>query len=188
VSQSAGEAAPLQSAGQCLGCGQGREEVQPIEALASLRLVQRRSATLARLGQSDAARTASPSDPASASGAAAASRIPVVLDHAERRLRRLFGEPEPLMIVRGGEGGEGGPTNVTIALASVSEVAERLVRTIASATAEDWHQRRPGEDLSAAEITWAVLHQATHYLEEVELALAQESAIVAINRFAPKRG
>ncbi|MDQ6617373.1 MAG: hypothetical protein M3083_22155 [Actinomycetota bacterium] len=157
----------------CSGCGQRPEELQPTEAVALLRLLQRRSTTLARRGRTKPSRAA-PNVHRAQSTAAAAGRVLAVLASTDRRLRRLFAEPEPWTTV--GDAPCESPGIARLA-ASAADTAERLVVTIASASAEDWFRRRSDQDVSAAELTWLALHEATHYLEDVELALAHKPTL-----------
>jgi len=166
---------------ECSGCGHRPEDLHPTDAVASLRLLQRRSTVLLRRAQPNPAPMGDPPPATPWSATESATRIADVLAGADRGLRHLLGEPDPappdptpptlkIYAPRAAE-----ISTSTAALASVVAMADRLIRTIAGATTEDWYRRRPGADVSAAELVWLALHEAVHHLEDADLALTRDT-------------
>lgn len=165
----------------CSGCGHRPEDLHPTDAVASLRQLQRRSTVLLRRPQPNPAPIGDPTPATPWSATESASRIAEVLARADRRLRRLLGEPDPAppdptpptLKIHAPQAAA--ISTSTAGLASVIAMADRLIRTIAGATTEDWYRRRPGADVSAAELVWLALHEAVHNLEDADLALTRDS-------------
>ncbi len=180
TSDSAGAAIRAGRSVACIGCGEQPEDLRPTDAIASLRLLERRTGLLLGHGQ----QVALSCDPGGGMPQAAvepAARLAVMLSASDRRLRSLLGEhelPPP----------ENGPPTLRIFASpsadpvvadrppSLAESADGLVRAIAGATTEDWYRRRPREGISAAELVWLALHDAMHYLEDIDLAVARTTS------------
>jgi len=96
-----------------------------------------------------------------------------VLSAATLRLCDLLGEDAAELIgaaivTPGSATATQGPPAV---LASISENVGRLVTTVEGATTEDWYRTRPDHGVTAVDLVWSALHEATHHLEDAELSL-----------------
>jgi hypothetical protein len=154
----------------CRGCGQRPERLQPLDAVAVARLLLRRCASLLHRREDSLQRRRGGSG--SWSAIEPAARVAIVLDAADRALRRQLGEeePGPMASLINEPSPVAGRLVPAAVLGSLAESVRRLTATIAGATAEDWYRRRGG-DVTAGQVVWLALHAATHQLEDAELVL-----------------
>lgn len=140
----------------CRGCGRFPEPLSPLDAVAVIRFLERRSASLF--------------DHPNGTWSAMSAQVSDVFAAANRSLRELLGE-EALAPVPTRVEASGWTTRRRAPSEVLAENVRRLASTIAGATAKDWYRDRPVEAGSAGGMIWLALHQATHHLEDAELTL-----------------
>lgn len=157
----------------CTGCGQRSEKLPPLDAVAVLRALERRCASLLHHPADSLAYRRG--EQGSWSAMEPASQVSLVLGTANRRLRVLLGEEDPQTVVSPPEGANlawaTGRALPSAELAALARSVRDLVSTIEAATTQDWDRPRPDSGATAAEMVWLALHAATHHLEDAELIL-----------------
>jgi len=162
----------------CHGCGEAPKDVARIDAIAVTALLQRRFALLLD-NPEHSLRHRGPGR-GSWSAMEPAAQVSDVLGTANSRLRVLLGEETLEAVPMATETGRSLPTAQTLSAVSAALAANvgRLTATISGATSEDWRRREAHDGITAGELVWRALHDATHHLEDAELLLdaASQSA------------
>lgn len=136
----------------CHACGQRPQPLAPLEAVADVRVLGRRGASLVR------------------SATEAVAQVSAALGATNENLRELLGEEiaEPVPMLLEAEPALQAQAGV---LALLAGTVGLLVATIEGATVQDWERPRPHTDATAAEMVWLALHDAKHRLQDAEAVL-----------------
>lgn len=168
-----GSSAPA-AAGSSNGSSGGpgpRDPLGPLTAVVLLRGLPVRFASLFARADREALFHCLPASTPRWSALECAVHVGDVLEAADVRLRRLLGEDvHPRAHVEAPRAGSNGDGCGAV-LEALTVRANRLARTITSATGLDWESGRTNDGVSAPELVGRALKEAVHHLLELESAL-----------------
>lgn len=155
----------------CGGCGQApRDDFSPVDALRTVRLLGRRGEELLR--QPDTLLCChAPRGPRRTVLDLTAEAVGGLRAGISRLARLFESTSDRISTATIDVPGPRSPRAAGTVLASFVETAAVLVAAIDTIGAEAWDRPRPGGDTTAGNIVWLALHDATHHLEDADLAV-----------------